>query len=164
MQVSAHKDAVSLFERCTKGGEDPKLKDWAGKTLPTLQHHLEMAQDMKEPEVRKLFVAFGRPPKGAAFFDQPDNNCKRLRQISFARMAARKLPRITALETSASVSGPKASSFSLTVNSVSRSGSASPSAIIPSRMAMASVVSIVMRVVSMPEIKRLKIIVALTRI
>jgi putative membrane protein len=44
MQVSAHKDAVSLFERYAKGGEDPKLKDWAGKTLPALQHHLEMAQ------------------------------------------------------------------------------------------------------------------------
>jgi putative membrane protein len=46
MQVSAHKDAVSLFERYAKGGDDPKLKDWAGKTLPTLQHHLEMAQDL----------------------------------------------------------------------------------------------------------------------
>jgi putative membrane protein len=46
MQVSAHKDAVSLFERYAKGGEDSKLKDWAGKTLPALQHHLEMAQDM----------------------------------------------------------------------------------------------------------------------
>ena len=44
MQVSAHKDAVSLFERYAKGGEDAKLKDWAGKTLPALQHHLEMAQ------------------------------------------------------------------------------------------------------------------------
>jgi putative membrane protein len=46
MQVSAHKDAVSLFERYAKGGEDPKLKEWAGKTLPTLQHHLEMAQNL----------------------------------------------------------------------------------------------------------------------
>jgi putative membrane protein len=46
MQVSAHKDAVSLFERYAKGGDDPKLKDWAGKTLPTLQHHLEMAQGL----------------------------------------------------------------------------------------------------------------------
>ena len=44
MQVSAHKDAVDLFERYSKGGDDPKLKDWAGKTLPALQHHLEMAQ------------------------------------------------------------------------------------------------------------------------
>jgi putative membrane protein len=46
MQVSAHKDAVSLFERYAKAGGDPKLKDWAGKTLPTLQHHLEMAQSL----------------------------------------------------------------------------------------------------------------------
>jgi putative membrane protein len=44
-QVSAHKDAVSLFERYAKGGDNADLKDWAGKTLPTLQHHLEMAQN-----------------------------------------------------------------------------------------------------------------------
>jgi putative membrane protein len=44
MQVSAHKDAVSLFERYAKGGDNNALKDWAGKTLPALQHHLEMAQ------------------------------------------------------------------------------------------------------------------------
>lgn len=44
MQVSAHKDAVSLFERYANGGDDPKLKDWAGKTLAALKHHLEMAQ------------------------------------------------------------------------------------------------------------------------
>jgi putative membrane protein len=48
MQVSAHKDAVSLFERYAKGGENPKLKDWAGKTLPHLQHHLEMAQALEK--------------------------------------------------------------------------------------------------------------------
>lgn len=47
MQVSAHKDAVSLFERYSKSGDNPKLKDWAGKTLPTLQHHLEMAEALK---------------------------------------------------------------------------------------------------------------------
>jgi putative membrane protein len=46
MQVSAHKDAVSLFERYAKGGDDPKLREWAGKTLPVLQHHLEMAQNL----------------------------------------------------------------------------------------------------------------------
>ncbi|MDB5621153.1 DUF4142 domain-containing protein [Tardiphaga sp.] len=46
MQVTAHKDAVSLFERYAKGGDDPRLKDWAGKTLPHLQHHLEMAQNL----------------------------------------------------------------------------------------------------------------------
>ena len=47
-QVSAHKDAVSLFERYAKGGDNADLKDWAGKTLPTLQHHLEMAQNLNK--------------------------------------------------------------------------------------------------------------------
>ena len=45
-QVDGHKDAVSLFERYAKGGADPKLKEWAEKTLPNLRHHLDMAQDM----------------------------------------------------------------------------------------------------------------------
>jgi putative membrane protein len=46
MQVSAHKDAVDLFERYAKGGDNADLKDWAGKTLPALKHHLQMAQDL----------------------------------------------------------------------------------------------------------------------
>ncbi|WP_065755899.1 DUF4142 domain-containing protein [Bradyrhizobium paxllaeri] len=46
MQVSAHKEAVDLFERYAKGGDNSDLKDWAGKTLPALKHHLEMAQDL----------------------------------------------------------------------------------------------------------------------
>jgi len=46
MQVSAHKDAVSLFERYAEGGENADLKSWAGKTLPALKHHLEMAQGL----------------------------------------------------------------------------------------------------------------------
>lgn len=43
-QVTAHKDAVSLFERYSKAGDNSELKEWATKTLPALQHHLEMAQ------------------------------------------------------------------------------------------------------------------------
>ena len=46
MQVTAHKDAVSLFERYAKGGDNPELRPWAAKTLPTLRHHLEMAQKL----------------------------------------------------------------------------------------------------------------------
>ncbi len=48
MQVSAHKDAVSLFQRYSEGGADPKLKEWAGKTLPALQHHLDMAENLNK--------------------------------------------------------------------------------------------------------------------
>jgi putative membrane protein len=47
-QVSAHKDAVSLFERYAKGGDNADLKDWAGKTLPALKHHLEMAEKLDD--------------------------------------------------------------------------------------------------------------------
>ena len=43
-QVSAHKDAVSLFQRYGDGGDNAQIKNWASQTLPTLQHHLDMAQ------------------------------------------------------------------------------------------------------------------------
>ncbi len=45
-QVTAHKNAVSLFERYAKGGDSEKLKSWASKTLPDLQKHLEEAQSL----------------------------------------------------------------------------------------------------------------------
>ena len=44
MQVDAHKDAVDLFERYAKGGDNADLQKWAQNTLPALKHHLEMAQ------------------------------------------------------------------------------------------------------------------------
>ena len=44
MQVNAHEDAVSLFQRYAKGGDSETLKAWAAKTLPALQHHLDMAK------------------------------------------------------------------------------------------------------------------------
>lgn len=45
-QVDAHEDAISLFERYADGGENAALKDWAGKTLPALKHHLDMAKKL----------------------------------------------------------------------------------------------------------------------
>ena len=45
-QVKAHKDAVDLFQRYAKGGDNPDLKAWAGKTQPALEQHLKMAQDL----------------------------------------------------------------------------------------------------------------------
>jgi putative membrane protein len=44
--VSAHKDAVKLFTAEASKGKDPDLKAFASKTLPTIQHHYQMAQDM----------------------------------------------------------------------------------------------------------------------
>lgn len=47
-QVEAHKDAVSLFERYSKNGDNAELKTWAGTTLPALQSHLKMAEDLNK--------------------------------------------------------------------------------------------------------------------
>jgi len=48
MQVDAHEDAVSLFQRYADGGENPEVKAWAAKTLPHLKHHLEMAKALRK--------------------------------------------------------------------------------------------------------------------
>ena len=44
--VTAHQQAVTLFERESKTGKDEDAKAWAGKTLPTLQEHLKMARSI----------------------------------------------------------------------------------------------------------------------
>jgi putative membrane protein len=44
MQVDAHKDAVDLFDRYAKSGDDKALQAFAKKHLPHLREHLKMAQ------------------------------------------------------------------------------------------------------------------------
>ena len=45
--VKAHQDTIKLFQKEVDKGSDADVKAWASKTLPTLQHHLEMAQALK---------------------------------------------------------------------------------------------------------------------
>ena len=45
-QLAAHQDAVDLFRNYSKNGEPGPLKDFATKTLPTLEHHLTMVQGL----------------------------------------------------------------------------------------------------------------------
>ena len=45
-QQGAHKDAVNLFERYAKGGDNADLKAWADETVPALKHHKEMADKL----------------------------------------------------------------------------------------------------------------------
>jgi putative membrane protein len=45
--VSDHEKDVKEFEEASKNAEDAELKAWAAKTLPTLQHHLDMAKDIE---------------------------------------------------------------------------------------------------------------------
>jgi putative membrane protein len=44
--VSAHKEAVSLFQREAKSAKDAEARAFAAKTLPVIQGHLKMAQDL----------------------------------------------------------------------------------------------------------------------
>ncbi|MBN9074131.1 MAG: DUF4142 domain-containing protein [Rhizobiales bacterium] len=47
-QVDAHEDAVDLFKRYGEEGDQAELKAWAAKTLPALQHHLDMANALNK--------------------------------------------------------------------------------------------------------------------
>jgi putative membrane protein len=44
--VSAHQDAVKLFQKAANDAKDPDVKAFAQQNLATLQHHLEMAQQL----------------------------------------------------------------------------------------------------------------------
>ena len=43
--VADHKKDVAAFKKESTSGKNADLKAWAGKTLPTLEEHLKMAQD-----------------------------------------------------------------------------------------------------------------------
>jgi putative membrane protein len=45
-QIEDHEKTVQLFQKEAKSGQDAKLKAFAAETLPTLQHHLQMAQSI----------------------------------------------------------------------------------------------------------------------
>ena len=46
--VEDHVEAVSMFRRYARNGEDPELRDYARRTLPTLQEHADMAHTTQE--------------------------------------------------------------------------------------------------------------------
>jgi putative membrane protein len=45
--VDAHRDTVRMFQKAATVATDSDIKAWAAKMLPTLQHHLQMATDLK---------------------------------------------------------------------------------------------------------------------
>jgi putative membrane protein len=45
-QEDAHEDAVDVFKRYASEGDNPDLKAWAAKTVPALEHHLKMAEEL----------------------------------------------------------------------------------------------------------------------
>jgi len=46
--VSAHEDAVELFKKNAAEAKDPDLKAFAEKTLPSLEEHLHMGQELQQ--------------------------------------------------------------------------------------------------------------------
>src|ERR1700693_860384 len=46
--VKDHQEDVAEFRRVSRTAKDPDIKDFASKTLPALEHHLEMAQQAQQ--------------------------------------------------------------------------------------------------------------------
>jgi len=46
-QLQAHREAISLFRNYARRGDNPELKQFAQETLPTLEHHLQMVQELR---------------------------------------------------------------------------------------------------------------------
>jgi putative membrane protein len=47
-EVKDHEKAVKLFQKEAQSGQDPELKQFAQQTLPKLQQHLQMAQQLDQ--------------------------------------------------------------------------------------------------------------------
>ena len=52
-QLAAHKEAVALFKAESNHAKNDDLKEFATKTLPTLQHHLEMVEKLSGSDTDK---------------------------------------------------------------------------------------------------------------
>jgi len=46
-----HEKDVAAFRNESRSGKDPEVKAWAGKTLPTLEEHLKLVQDLNRGAV-----------------------------------------------------------------------------------------------------------------
>ena len=47
-QLQAHQEAVALFRAYASGGDNPSLKQFASKTLPTLEKHLREVEKLSK--------------------------------------------------------------------------------------------------------------------
>jgi putative membrane protein len=68
--VANHKKSIEGFEKESSGGKDAELKAFASKTLPALQHHLQMAQLMAEG--KQLGSLPDHDPAAAPMGESPD--------------------------------------------------------------------------------------------
>jgi putative membrane protein len=50
VQLEAHREAIELFEKASRDCDDPELKSFAQRTLPTLRAHRQHLEQMQEVE------------------------------------------------------------------------------------------------------------------
>jgi putative membrane protein len=48
LMVKDHKDDIDKFKKEADDGNDADIKSWASEKLPTLQHHLSLAENMED--------------------------------------------------------------------------------------------------------------------
>ncbi len=60
MMVSDHKKDVSEFRKQSKSAKDPDVRNFAAATLPMLEEHLKMAQDMESAVKKERTAKAGR--------------------------------------------------------------------------------------------------------
>ncbi len=48
LQIDAHKDTVKLFKDYSENGDDPTLKEFATRNLPTLEQHEQRIKEIKD--------------------------------------------------------------------------------------------------------------------
>lgn len=71
--VKSHRKCVKNFEKASTDADDSEVKAWAAKTLPTLQAHLEKAEELKSGELSKSSSASDRSTATSSGTTSPQN-------------------------------------------------------------------------------------------
>ena len=98
-QRQAHQQAVSLFQAYTRNGAAGPLKEFAQKTLPTLEQHLKMIQDVNQ-QISTAGQAGAPAPKAEAAKEPAPSrtaqkDTKRNDRVTTARPARRAATKAT---------------------------------------------------------------------
>lgn len=64
--VNEHKDDIKEFKKQADKGKDAEIKSWAQKTLPALEKHLQMAQQIQQQVTQGGKGATGSGERGSA--------------------------------------------------------------------------------------------------
>ena len=72
--VKEHKDDVKEFKKQAEKGKDPDIKNWAQKTLPSLEKHLQMAQQLQQKVAKSGQGASGSGGSSADASDKSEKS------------------------------------------------------------------------------------------